>query len=213
MLSGAPLSARYNARRVSAQLLSELPAVGARPAAPDDNPDATERPHVYAPPPRGADARTCRISRDHCAGWPGRRLRLSPPSCRRSEQVGRGPLSRGQAGSAAVQADSRVPSPGQARWCSRIVFAAVGGEEAPDGIACRPELPCAVTPPECSAALGHVVAAGPAARSSRPAGVGWPGYAHWSHCPAVLGRRRRAEPTRVIREREEYTGEGGEVLT
>jgi hypothetical protein len=93
------------------------------------------------------------------------------------------------------------------------VLAAVRGEETPDGIASRPELPCAVTPPECSAALGHVVAARPTARSSSLIGVGWSGYTHWSLCFAVLGRRRRAEPARVIREREEYADEGGEALT
>lgn len=92
-------------------------------------------------------------------------------------------------------------------------LAALRGEETPDGIACRPELPCAVAPPERNAALGHVVAARPAARSSSPIGVGWSGYTRWSLCPAVLGRSRRAEPARVIREREEYANEGGEVLT
>lgn len=93
------------------------------------------------------------------------------------------------------------------------VLAALRGEETPDGIASRPELPGAVTPPECSAALGHVVAAWPAARSSSPIGAGWSGHPHRSLCPAVLGRRRRAAPARVIGEREEYADEGGEVLT
>ncbi len=93
------------------------------------------------------------------------------------------------------------------------MLAGLRAGETPDGIARRPELPCAVTPPECSAALGRVLAARPAARSSSPIGVGWSGYTHSSLCPAVLGRRRRAEPARVIYEREEYADEGGEVLT
>jgi hypothetical protein len=66
------------------------------------------------------------------------------------------------------------------------VLAALRGEKTPDGIASRPELPCAVTRPECSAALGHVVAARSAARSSSPAQAGWSGCTHRSLCPAVL---------------------------
>jgi hypothetical protein len=162
----------------------------------------------------GANVRSCRISRDHCVGWSGRRLRLSPLSCRRSQQVGRGPLSRGQAGSAAVQADGRCYHParhdGEAGLCARCLTRRgdAGRYRLPARAALRGHPRRSVVRSWATwSPLGRLL--GPRARF----GVGWSGYTHRSLCPAVLGHRRREEPARVIREREEYADEGGEVLT
>lgn len=93
------------------------------------------------------------------------------------------------------------------------MLAVLRAGETPDGIACRPELPCAVTPPECGAALGRVLAArrllGPRARL----GSAGPDTRTGHFALPCLAADGGPEPARVIREREEYADEGGEVLT